>query len=74
MPKTAVANGKTFTFDDNVTDEQIGIAIEEYFNGQTKDIAPVDVKRKENTTPLQKSSVKVVHLLLTYLLQTLSRA
>ena len=56
MPKTAVANGKTFTFDDNVTDEQIGIAIEEYFNGQTKDIAPVDVKRKENTTPLQKSS------------------
>ena len=36
MPKTAVANGKTFTFDDNVTDEQIGIAIEEYFNGQTK--------------------------------------
>jgi len=39
MPKRVKANGKTFTFDDNVTDEQIGKAIDEYFGVKKKEIS-----------------------------------
>jgi hypothetical protein len=36
MAKKVSANGKTFTFDDNVTNEQIGTAIDEYFSSLKK--------------------------------------
>ena len=36
MAKKVKANGKTFTFEDNVTDEQIGSAIDEYFTSLKK--------------------------------------
>ena len=36
MPKTVIAQGKEFTFDDNVTVEQIGVAIDEYFKGKVE--------------------------------------
>jgi len=32
MAKKVTANGKTFTFDDNITNEQIGSVIDEYFS------------------------------------------
>ncbi len=32
MPKKVTAQGKVFTFDDNVSDEEIGISIDEYFS------------------------------------------
>jgi hypothetical protein len=44
MAKTVVANGKTFTFDDEATNEQIGDAIDEYFSGQAEPL-----KKKEDT-------------------------
>ena len=44
MAKTVVANGKTFTFDDDATNEQIGDAIDEYFSGQAEPL-----KKKEDT-------------------------
>lgn len=64
MAKTVTANGKTFTFDDDVTIEQIGTAVDEYFAGQ---VEPVKKKGEleassEATsgeylaTPLQKAS------------------
>ena len=47
MPKKVVANGKTFTFNDDVTNEQIGQAIDEYFASN-----PVGgVKKKEPSQP-----------------------
>jgi len=46
MAKKVSANGKTFTFDDNVTNEQIGTAIDEYFSSLKKNeslqpVAPI---------------------------------
>ncbi len=36
MAKKVTANGKTFTFDDNISNEQIGTVIDEYFSGIEK--------------------------------------
>jgi len=43
MAKKVTANGKTFTFDDNVTNEQIGSAVDEYFSS---------LKKNENLQPV----------------------
>lgn len=52
MPKEVVANGKTFTFDDNVSVDDISEAIDDYFASNT-----IPTKEVENkTTPLQKKS------------------
>ena len=36
MAKKVTANGKTFTFDDNITNDQIGTVIDEYFSSAEK--------------------------------------
>ena len=36
MPKIVKANGKTFTFEDNVTNEQISSTIDQNFNVKKK--------------------------------------
>ena len=43
MAKKVTAKGKTFTFDDNVTNDQIGSVIDEYFSGIEKksEVQPV---------------------------------
>jgi len=40
MPQDKIvkANGKTFTFPAETSDEEIGIAIDDYFNGNTEEV------------------------------------
>lgn len=61
MPKRVKANGKTFTFDDNVTDEQIGNAIDEYFNVKKKEVSkPISQKKPlESNTPTPKQATSL---------------
>jgi hypothetical protein len=42
MAKKVTANGKTFTFDDNVSTEQIGSSIDEYFSSLKKKDSTID--------------------------------
>ena len=58
MPKIVKANGKTFTFDDNVTNDQISSTIDEYFGVKKKEASqltsqktPSVSKSKPTTTP-----------------------
>jgi hypothetical protein len=52
MPKKVKANGKTFTFDDNVTNEQISIAIDEYFGSvKKKEVSEPTVQKKQSVSP-----------------------
>lgn len=54
MPKKVKANGKTFTFEDDVTNEQIGIAIDEYFAGVKKKVATQPTaQKKQLVSPTQ---------------------
>ena len=53
MPKKVTANGKTFTFDDNVTEEQIGEAIDSYFSEESNSTIE---KKKPTPTPIQPQS------------------
>jgi len=54
MPKKVKANGKTFTFEDDVTNEQIGIAIDEYFAGVKKKVATQPTSpKKQLASPTQ---------------------
>jgi len=54
MPKKVKANGKTFTFEDDVTNEQIGIAIDEYFAGVKKKVATQPTApKKQLASPTQ---------------------
>jgi hypothetical protein len=53
MPKKVTANGKTFTFDDNVTEEQIGEAIDSYFSEESNSTIE---KKKLTPTPIQPQS------------------
>lgn len=55
MPKKVKANGKTFTFEDDVTNEQIGIAIDEYFAGIKKKVATQPTSQKKQlVSPTQQ--------------------
>jgi hypothetical protein len=55
MPKKVKANGKTFTFEDDVTNEQIGIAIDEYFAGVKKKVATQPTApKKQLVSPTQQ--------------------
>ena len=49
MAKKVTANGKTFTFDDNVSNEQISSALDEYFSSTLK-------KKEPTTSGLQSGS------------------
>jgi hypothetical protein len=49
MAKKVTANGKTFTFDDNVSNEQISSALDEYFSSTLK-------KKEPTTSDLQSGS------------------
>ena len=50
MSRKVKANGKIFTFNDNVTDEQISKAVDEYFKG--------DIKKKEPSQELPSQKVQ----------------
>lgn len=54
MPITATAQGKTFTFPDGTTSEQMGVAIDEFFAQQTS--MPIDPPRdpRKEITPLSE--------------------
>lgn len=54
MPKKVKANGKTFTFEDDVTNEQIGVAIDEYFAGvKKKVVSQPTAPKKQLASPTQ---------------------
>lgn len=50
MPKEVVANGKTFTFDDNVSVDDISEAIDDYFSNKATPTSSVE------SEPIQKKS------------------
>lgn len=52
--KKVKANGKTFTFDDNVTNEQISIAIDEYFGGVKKSSFRTYCSKKQLVSPTKQ--------------------
>ena len=63
MPKIVKANGKTFTFDDNVTNDQISSTIDEYFGVKKKEVSqPASQKTqsasksKPTTTPISSAT------------------
>jgi hypothetical protein len=65
MPKIVKANGKTFTFDDNVTNDQISSTIDEYFGVKKKEVSqptsqktPSVSKSKRTTTPTSSVTEK----------------
>jgi len=47
MARTATAQGKTFTFSDDTTPEQMGVAIDEFFSGAANDSEPVEPEQPE---------------------------
>jgi hypothetical protein len=65
MPKIVKANGKTFTFDDNVTNDQISSTIDEYFGVKKKEVSqlasqktPSASKSKRTTTSTSSATEK----------------
>jgi len=57
MPKIVKANGKTFTFDDNVTNDQISSTIDEYFGVKKKEVLqPTSQKNVLASKPKQKAA------------------
>jgi hypothetical protein len=54
MPKIVKANGKTFTFEDNVTNEQISSTIDEYFNVKKKVATQPTAPKKQLVSPTQQ--------------------
>lgn len=62
MARKVKANGKTFTFDDNVTDAEIATAVDEYFAGQVKkkvdsqpSVSPSKPKATQPFSPLKSN-------------------
>jgi hypothetical protein len=58
MPKKVTANGKTFTFDDNVSEEEIGIAIDDFFANNVQSVD--ETLAVETPTPTEKIKKKEV--------------
>jgi hypothetical protein len=59
MPKIVKANGKTFTFEDNVTNEQISSTIDEYFNVKKKVVSKPTVQEKQLASPTQQKPTPI---------------
>jgi len=53
MPKIVKANGKTFTFGDDVSQADISKAIDEYFNVKKKEPSEPIVPKKQLESPVQ---------------------
>ena len=57
MPKIVKANGKTFTFDDNVTNDQISSTIDEYFGVKKKEVSQLTSQKTPSVSKSKPTTI-----------------
>lgn len=59
MPKIVKANGKTFTFDDNVTNDQISSTIDEYFGVKKKEVSQPASQKTQSASKSKPTTIPI---------------
>ena len=59
MPKIVKANGKTFTFDDNVTNDQISSTIDEYFGVKKKEVSQLASQKTQSASKSKLTTIPI---------------